>query len=545
MTAHDDRDTESDLPRTAGTISEYVAPVGPATRCEAVAERFMADPELFALPVVDDAGAPVALLNRFRLIERLSQRFGRELLLRRPILECVEGAPLMLEAATPIEEVGLRLFADDRTHILDGFIVTAGGRYVGIGTGVTLTRALTDLTVGRMKAAMEIAARENAAKSAFIANVSHEIRTPLNAVIGLTDLLLDTPLHQEQVEYTELLRASAGSLLALIDDVLDYSRIEATRFALERTPFDLHRVVAETTKLLDVRARGKALQIEAEVDPGVPRYVVGDPARLRQVLLNLGGNAVKFTDSGRVRIHVGAQPTGPRAVAVHVRVEDTGIGIAPDRMALLFKPYSQADPSIVRRFGGTGLGLAICREIVDRMSGQISVESEPGRGSVFSLTVMLELADKSAAEGAADRSVPLDAPPETMAADAVRVLVAEDNRVNQMVAASLLRRLGCEVAIAEDGAAAIDMLQRQTFDLVLMDCQMPNVDGLEATRRIRSGVAGLAAAAIPIVALTASATTEGRAEALAAGMNAYLTKPITAAALRDGILRWACRGAAA
>jgi signal transduction histidine kinase/ActR/RegA family two-component response regulator len=519
---------------SAGDILDYVAPVSPATRCEVVAELLTREPGLFALPIVDEAGNPLRLLNRFRLLERLSQRFGRELLLRRPIIECVDTTVMLVDERTPIEEIGARLFDGDRTHILDGFIVTRAGTYLGIGTGVTLTRALSDLTVARARTTAEIARRQTAAKNAFVANVSHEIRTPLNGVIGVTSMLADTPLTPAQRSLVDVLRASSDGLMALVDNVLDFSKIEAGQLELEAVSFDLHDLIDDCLQILRVRAAGKDIRVVAVLGASLPRRATGDPGRLRQVLLNLGGNAVKFTKAGHVAVYVDLGSLDDRTARVAFRVEDTGIGVPPEKLDRLFRPFSQVDASTSREYGGTGLGLVICRDLIARMGGTISVRTEPGRGSTFEFSLDL-------AVGALDReeSTPTDAPTRSPGTEgAARVLLAEDNAVNQLVARGMLERLGCEVDIVEDGAAAVAALRRRSYDLVLMDCNMPGVDGFEATRQIRGGAAGDGCRTIPIVALTASATTDSARLCADVGMNGFLPKPIAATALRRALGTW-------
>ncbi len=381
-----------------------------------------------------------------------------------------------------------------------------------------------------LRHAMEAAEQAVRARAEFLANVSHELRTPMNAIIGMTRLALDEELSDAVRDYLQTANDSAHSLLNLLNDILDFSKLESGKFTVERQPFPLRETVQETVKALSARAFEKGLELACEIDPDAPDNLVGDALRLRQVLTNLIGNAIKFTEQGEVVVSVKTLRAWPQGARLRFAVRDTGMGISPADQQRILEPFTQADASSTRHHGGTGLGLAICNELLQLMGGQLSVESEPGQGSCFSFKLALARAPAPATDAAASpapqQRQPGRAPrPPAARRGTLSVLLAEDTPANQKVVTSMLEKRGHSVTVAENGREAVEWCRQQNFDVVLMDVQMPIMDGLQATAAIREQEKN-ATKSTPIVALTARAMRGDREKCLRAGMDAYISKPI-------------------
>ncbi len=375
-------------------------------------------------------------------------------------------------------------------------------------------------TEEELRYAMEHTELASKVKGQFLARMSHEIRTPLNAVIGMVNLAFMTDDDSEKLDYLITVRESADHLMGIINDILDFSKIEAGKLLLEKIPFNLRRFMNDIIRTMSIKAGEKSLYLELVYDEDLPVAVSTDPTRLRQILINLINNALKFTSRGGVVVKVSVRSDDKSKINLMCSVNDTGIGIPEERLDSIFESFTQSDDSISRKYGGTGLGLAICRQLVEKMEGSIRVESEQEKGSTFSFYIPIEVAKSDELQPRED----IISKPSI--GQTYKILMAEDNEINQKLNAIVLRKLGHEVTVAKNGLVVLEQMRKTMFDLILMDIEMPHMDGIEATLRIRKGEVGMEKKDIPIIAMTAHVQDEIRKQCFDAGMDEYIGKPI-------------------
>ena len=516
-----------------GDFASATAPIGPDTPGAEVFDRFQGEPDTLVIAVIDSDQRPVGLIERNVFTLKMAAEFGRALYAKRPAEAFMDAAPRVLDADADAETLFQSMDEGNPGALLNGFVVTSEGRYVGVGAGVHVLQAgnaihrrradaMSGLASDLVRAEAEARASSRA-KSEFLAVMSHEIRTPLNGVLGVA-ALMERELTQESMRpYVQTILDSGQSLLRLLTDALDMSRAEAGLMTFETAPIDLDSVATDLKALWSPRAEEKDLILTVTRDTIGRDWVAGDEVRLKQLFNNLIGNALKFTEAGEVAVHISSRETDGQ-IALTATVDDSGPGIPEDLVGSIFEPFNTGHAG--REGAGAGLGLAICRQIVERMNGSIAVERSPQGGARFRFALTLPGANPEMQAAAVQMASP------TLAAT-LHVLIVDDNATNRFVAAKVLELFGCNTEAVEGGREAVDHVQTGAFDLILMDIKMPGMDGVQATRLIR-GLSG-PVARIPILALTANADPVDEVKYLAAGMDGVAQKPIQPDALLNAI----------
>ena len=555
-------DLNEEIPQAGHVLKECIS-IDVAAKNRMVLSIFNRRPDLVSLPVIDtDSQRPIGLINQSILMSSLAKPFYKEIYLDRSCLSFMDKDPLVVEVGTPLQELSILIAGAGEKVVADGFIIVSDGCYLGVGSVQDVLRVMAEvhqkhshrlakhrddlesLIFERTKdlvSARDAAESAGRAKTSFLANMSHEIRTPMNGILGMTYLMSRDTLSEKQAARLEKIDRSARHLLAIVNDILDLSKINAGQLTLSEEKINLKQIIATVTGMLGQVAQSKGLTLDIDT-PENPGIYFGDGTRLTQSLLNYLSNAIKFTEQGSITIRYRAIEENTLGTLIRFEVEDTGIGIPAQTLSELFSPFRQADDSTTRKYGGTGLGLSITRHISQLMGGDANAESWPGKGSLFWFTVRLKRSS--------DNIEPciLSAPTHQAEATALgmceqlkirhggaRILVAEDEPINQEITAEVLTDAGLLVDLANNGQEAVEMAGSAAYDLILMDMQMPKMDGLTATREIRHLLNGKP---LPIIAMTANAFDTDQENCIAAGMDDFLSKPCRPDDLYACLLDW-------
>lgn len=494
-------------------IAPYLPPASPEATGEEIFRRFEDEPDTLAICVVDGDGRPVGLVERNSFLVRMAARYGFALWGSRPIASIMKSDPLVADGDITVAEFCGRVLQERPSELLHGFIVTCGGRYAGVGTMLGLLQAAAALAARASEQAQEALA----ARARFLAVMSHEIRTPLNGVLAVAEIIRRRSRQPELEPLINTIVESGGVLGRLLNDALDLSRAEASGLELDERPLRLSALAEDVRNLWSPQAEIKGVRLDVTCDVPDEAWVLGDGVRLSQILNNLVSNALKFTVQGQVSVRLSATPEAGGVLRLRAAVADTGPGVPPERREAIFAPFQQTEEGIRR--GGAGLGLAVCRQLAERMDGTIGVTENPGGGALFRFEAPLFAVPAPAqAEPAPPAAARAEAP-------VAHVLIADDNPTNLMVARNLCEIFGCTSETVADGAAAVEAAAKRPFDLILMDIQMPGMDGVKATQAIRA-LRG-PAARVPIIALTANADPADAAFYRRSGMNGVVPKPVS------------------